>query len=933
MCQMMLRQRGGDGRTFFSPAEIAEVVTELLSMPTFSGLDRDRLIGELESRFTVLAPHHKALGSNDDHKAWLPAKLGTMAWRYWDRYKLFLTETLPDSALQSLDRVSRDVLERLEDPDRPGSWDRRGLVMGHVQSGKTANYIGLVCKAADAGYKVIIVLTGMHSSLRSQTQIRLDEGFLGFKSQPRTGGDMEAFIAVGVGKLDSSIKANTGTNRTEKGDFNRTVANQFGISPGGLPLIFVVKKNGRVLDNLLSWIRSCADAEDPEYHRRYVRNVPMLLIDDEADIASIDTREQRFDQQGKPDPDHNPTEINKLIRKILGSFERVGYVGYTATPFANIYIHDGGRTRELGDDIFPRSFIISIPPASNYFGPARVFGIPPGDDAGLDEVPALPIVTPVSDHADSEFSNEEHGWVPPKLVAKTEHVPLFEGVRQIPPSLREAILVFVMAIAVRRLRSVNPLHNSMLVHVVRYTNPQAIVSEEIGSALNDIVQRLRHGDGDRTPTMRAEFRALWDGDVVPKNHACAAILGAEVVRSLPKWDEVEGILLDSASSIKVRTINGTAGDVLDYDSHKETGLNVVAVGGDKLARGLTLEGLTVSYFLRASRMYDTLMQMGRWFGYRDGYIDLCRLYTAREIIEWFTHIATASEELRREFDLMVSAGGTPKDYGLKVRSHPVLLVTSAVKMRNGTQMRLSYSGDISETITFDRGTAWIARNFSATENWLLRLGAPSSSDGGYTWTGKTAAEVLGFLGSYVSHADAIRANTGLLGRYIRKQNEQGELVDWTILLCSSNADTARMVTVAGKSVSLFKRAEFPEQQRDDRYKIRRLVSPRDELRDLTESQRKAALDATIAAWEADPDKDPAAERPTAPSGRQVRIARPKTRALLMLYPLDPTNAHMGEEVKPIIGLAISFPNSDTAAEIVYTVNNVFTSNGDDDDDL
>ncbi len=156
------------------------------------------------------------------------------------------------------------------------------------------------------------------------------------------------------------------------------------------------------------------------------------------------------------------------------------------------------------------------------------------------------------------------------------------------------------------------------------------------------------------------------------------------------------------SSIEVRQINGSARDILDYELNRETGLNVIAIGGDKLSRGLTLEGLTVSYFLRASRMYDTLMQMGRWFGYRPGYLDLCRLYTTPELNEWFQHITEANEELRQEFDHMAAVGGTPRDYGLKVMSHPALMITSRVKLRTGIELQLSFAGSISETVVFHR---------------------------------------------------------------------------------------------------------------------------------------------------------------------------------------------------------------------------------------
>src|SRR5581483_10794782 len=698
MCQMMLKQKAASTGRFLKAADILGVVNEVLAMPSFAGLDKDRLAAELEERFTVVTGEHQTLGNNDDHKAWLPSRRSTITWRYWDRYLLYLEERVPRSAVDSVDRVTNDILERIEDPQRQGSWDRRGLVMGHVQSGKTANYCGLVCKAADAGYKVIIILSGVHNSLRSQTQIRLDEGFLGFMNDA-LGDGQQTFKPVGVGLIDASIRANTGTNRTQLGDFNEKVAKQFGIHPGGLPLVFVVKKNVSVLNNLIKWIRSCADAQDESTGRKFVRNVPALIIDDEADLASVDTRQQGFDEEGKPDEDHDPTKTNRNIRILLRSFENVAYVGYTATPFANIYIHEKGSTRELGDDLFPRSFIVNIPPASNYMGPARIFGLHEDEDAGLVEIPALPIVRPVSDHADSDEVDETDGWMPPKLESRTEHTPRFEGHRIVPPSLREAIMAFLLSAAIRKLREKGVLFNSMLIHVVRYTKVQKEVAGQVQLALKDIHQRLRNGDGGRTPKIKDEFKELWARDFVPTTASCAGILNSNHL-ALPEWRSVHPLLEEIASGIRVKIINGSAGDILDYEEHRETGMDLIAVGGDKLSRGLTLEGLSVSYFLRASRMYDTLMQMGRWFGYREKYIDVCRLYTTTELFEWFTHIAAASEELQREFDHMVNVGATPKDYGLKVRSHSAMLVTSAVKMRNGSEMRLSFSGDISETIMF-----------------------------------------------------------------------------------------------------------------------------------------------------------------------------------------------------------------------------------------
>jgi hypothetical protein len=448
---------------------------------------------------------------------------------------------------------------------------------------------------------------------------------------------------------------------------------------------------------------------------------------------------------------------------------------------------------------------------------------------------------------------------------------------------------------------------------------------------------LRNSDGDRKPTIIDEFHELWTRNqtgFVDTTARCAHILdNSQLV--LPAWETIYPTLESVASGIRIKIINGSAKDILDYEEHRETGMDLIAVGGDKLSRGLTLEGLSVSYFLRASRMYDTLMQMGRWFGYKEKCIDVCRLYTTAELLEWFTHIAAASEELQREFEHMVNVGATPKDYGLKVRSHSAMLVTSAVKMRNGTEMRLSFSGDISETIIFKRDAKWLTDNFDAIESWLASLGPrdPAGSKvGGYTWrTGASA--ILDLLGRYKSHEDARRADTDLLARYIKAQTKNDELVHWTVRLVSSGVAEAGQKTICGLGVGMVRRAPFPEEQRHDRYTIRRLVSPTDELIDLTDAERASAIALAVENWQNDKRPSKPKEPPTTPGGKEIRQARPKNRGMLLIYPLDPQPAGLPAGSPPVIGVAFSFPKSDTATEVTYTVNNVFTSRGGDDDSL
>ena len=936
MAQIMIRQRMGDGPPL-SREMIAESVKTVLSLdPRWrDSVDSDRLVRDLETRFDVWIGRETTLEGNDDHVRWLDAERA-QGWRYWPRYRQHLQSTWAPSSIESLDTVTDRVLSLLEDPNREGAWDRRGLVVGHVQSGKTSNYIGLICKAADAGYKLIVVLSGLHKNLRSQTQMRLDEGFLGYETLPPQEAHTRDLRTIGAGLIDPdpAIRPDYVTNRADNGDFSRTVANNLGINPGGRPLLFVIKKNVSVLRNLQSWVDRVSDATEAETDRLIVRNVPLLVIDDEADLASVDTRQQDFNEEGQPDPEHDPTAINRHIRRFLFCFEKSAYVGYTATPFANIFIHEQGTTAEQWEDLFPRSFIMTLPAPSNYIGPVRIFGLEPDDDVA-NTVEPLPLHRPVTDHAESLDLREREGWMPPRHV--NGHVPRHGGADDLPPSLRRAVYAFILSCAGRRVRGHSGKHNSMLVHVTRYTVVQHAVFSQVERLLQQLRQRIVRGEGALTATTVSDLRQMWEQDFLPTTAAVRKqIVDPEMVGV--SWEEVEEHLGRVISDISVREINGTAGDVLDYDGHHATGLNVIAIGGDKLARGLTLEGLTVSYFLRASRMYDTLMQMGRWFGYRPGYLDLCRLYTTPDLAEWFQHITEASEELRLEFDHMVAVGGTPKQYGLRVKRHPALMVTSRVKMRHGTELQLSFAHSISETVVFHRDAHNISMNFRAADEFIRRLGAPTETDptrprpngsthswsGTYLWSDVNAVKVMGFLDTYTTHDSAVRVHSRILREFIQAQVEVDELVNWTVALISGGS--GRQYMVGGHNVELIKRSPStrgghpPETQR---YVIRRLLAPRDEAIDLGPVDYEAALRMTIDGWREDPGRSRRKQEPTRPSGPSIRERRSAQNGLLLLYPLSPRGDRVEGDV-PVIGFGISFPKSPSARTVTYTVNNVYS---------
>ena len=348
-----------------------------------------------------------------------------------------------------------------------------------------------------------------------------------------------------------------------------------------------------------------------------------------------------------------PPRSTAGFRRLLRTFEKSAYLAYTATPFANIFIDEDEETDSFGEDLFPRSFIVSLRPPSNYTGVVRVFGLDADVTAGIEADAGIPAIRTVADN---------EAWLPDKH--KKDWIP-----GDLPASLVEATNAFLLATAARRARG-QLGHNSMLVHVTRFTAVQAHVQRSLSDHISLLRSRIRYGGDDSTASPWPSLRALWERDFIPTTRALMSRpdLVTEVGREVG-WEEIRNILPDVLDELQLRTMNGTSEDSLAYTESLQP-LTVIAVGGDKLSRGLTLEGLTVSYYLRASKMYDTLMQMGRWFGYRPGYLDVCRLYTTDELASWYRDIAVANEELLREFDYMVALGKTPKDYGLRVRAHP-----------------------------------------------------------------------------------------------------------------------------------------------------------------------------------------------------------------------------------------------------------------------
>ena len=918
-------------------------------------VDADALVAQLMHEANVYVPDATMMEDPSDHIEWLPSRRGSIEWRFWSRYKAFLEQerNLPEPVVSSLDKLTDDILGKLEQPERNPPWDCRGMVVGSVQSGKTANYCGLICKAMDAGYRLIVVLAGMHNNLRSQTQYRLDEGVLGRDSQKDRQLD-QASSLIGVGRLFGQLlPVHTLTSSLDDGDFRAPKADT-GVTIGGDPVILVVKKNGSVLHNLLNWVLHVRGEEIHGEKRKIIRGVPLLVIDDEADNASINTK----DKKGKKADDSDVTAINGRIRELLDAFEKSAYVGYTATPFANIFINPEAETPKHGEDLFPRSFILNVSPPSNYVSPSRVFGLDGDPDSGIEPKQELPLFRSVDDHED---------------IFPAKHKKDLT-VQELPGSLKRALHCFMLICAARRARGQKDAHNSMLVHVTRFVDVQHQVAQLIQQYVDSIRRRLAMGEGERQHTLISELQHLWQTEFEPTSAAIRAMSFDDSLLEVT-WAQVAAELLEAAARVEVKEINGHATDALDYVAHRQ-GFNAVAVGGDKLSRGLTLEGLSVSYFLRASQMYDTLMQMGRWFGYRPGYLDLCRLFTTEDLRRWYRHIALAEVELRREFDRMKAAGLTPRRYGLRVREHPGgLLVTAMNKMSHARTQRLSYAGQLVQTAHFVTNSKIVRDNTSLVEHFLNSLGgreAAKPMPSAWLWKDVKPVQLLNnLLHDFSVASEGWRLQKPELMEFISKQAGAGELTSWTVALVNTKGMLGTF-PLSGCDAGIAERAPEDGPWNIDRppaiYAARKanIQSPSHQALDLEEM----ILDETLLAALLDkravegggplfnPQEETllqqccamkvslavAAERLTTlrkPSaggdgksarvnGEVARHLRPKTHGLLLIYPVVP-DKHWLKHEPPFMGLAFSFPSSHTARAVDYKVNKVWQSTFHDED--
>ena len=857
---------------------------------------------------------------------WSDYKVQNTKLNYWSRYSKYLIEKKnwdPVVVENSIDASTDTVMNVLADPITGEKQDIRGLVFGHVQSGKTAHYIGLINKAIDAGYKIIIVLAGVHNNLRSQTQTRIDEEVLGRESSldALLNGNYDRYNKIGVWEISknqslSDFPVQAFTSRDENGDFNNKKLT-ISLNP---PILFVTKKNKTVLEAINNYWEKCntnVDKDADGISAKY----PLLLIDDEADQASPNTKDC-YTETGELKPEYNPSTINKLIRHLLDLFKCKSYVGYTATPYANIFIPPKVIDDKNGDDLFPRDFIVKMQKSPQYFGAKDFFGLK--NDKNED----MPL----------------YREIVAKNSAQIEQESCLNNKESIGQMLESAIQMFFLSTAARNCRGQRNHPNSMLIHTDRLKAEHSVWEDKINDYLETLQNQIVFNDEDTLQYLKT----LWMDDYLPTSKKMYELYRNRVGK-LPaeSWEDIEKELRllsrDGPGKIRLKKINGDSEDFLTYKEHidKNQPYNVIVLGGDKLSRGLTLEGLTVSYFSRPSKNYDTLMQMGRWFGYRPGYLDLCRLFVPSRLYDNFRHISIATENLLQQIDYMNDLDATPEMFGLRVATHPDMLISSRNKLRTGRDFELSFCNTFSQTTRIDVDAVKYQNNYDAVVKLLHSLGTHMTADefvkelglkkktsqsNHIFWMHQPGELIAEFFKDYKTTKRSSKTNSNNMAEYVKNQLKYGGLTDWTV--CLINIGEYHDLTIGpvkniGRGI---KRNTGKEGTIiDGVFSLKTLTSLDQEYMDYSQDQ----IDA-MNTLKSDKRKE-GLKRVSADYLREK--VRERTQGLLILYPLDTDKINElkieGEEYPTPFAFAAVFPHNQNKGDILsYRVNDVGLENED-----
>ncbi len=841
---------------------------DAINNPLIPSEFRAKILEQLEKENIItLEPAH-IINNGQIYDDWLKS-VDRSGWYYWTSLRQFWLDQngWSQKVVQSVDDATDKILRQLPHPSSK-EFNIQGLVLGYVQSGKTANYTALIAKATDAGYRLIIVFSGIDNGLRLQTQIRLKRELVGYSGK---GHDSVPLPPTGKQWIEF-------TREELKGDFKPGYANP-AVLQGSQPVLLVIKKNGTVFKRLISWLDK-APLES-------LQSIPVLVIDDEADQASIDTSGTYQTEDDTEDREiEDPSTINRRIRQILKKFRKSAYVAYTATPFANILIPHDTYHPEYMNDLYPKDFIIDLPKPHGYYGAEELFGLSEGPKT--ERQPGLDILRQVTEE---DLDIIDQGGIP--------------------FSLQSAFQDYILAGAGRASRGQAEKPATMLIHTSHLKAEQRAVTEKFREFFNDLRDEWRY---QRYKGLRGILKDKWEQNFRKVSYSRYPHLDVS-------FESLEPFIGTFLESVQIKTINSETGQVLDYRT--EPGLKAVAIGGNKLSRGLTIEGLLVSYFVRSSDMYDTLMQMGRWFGFRQGYEDLTRIYTTSDLIRDFSDLAFVERQIREDIQIYEDEGLTPLQVGVRIRSHPTMIVTSRLKSRFAKTETISqsYSDKSSETVKFPFSRPEVLKkqedaNLKTLKDFILDLGIPTQDEEkGPVWSGVSAAKILSFIKNYQILGDPGEFSPSLIAAYIEKQLGYGELIQWTVAIRGRSTPDEKLGAaiwdVNGRAIWQISRTRL---KNTDRLGV--ISDSRDEAMGFSNDQRIRMEEAI---------------RSGIKSRKAARSQRPKEEGLLLLYPIS-RNSGYDEPLEGnrtslfensdnpaacnLLGLAFSFPKSDHPQPVV-----------------
>jgi hypothetical protein len=652
---------------------------------------------------------------------------------------------LPQSVIDTIHRDSTKILNNMPDPKKFNEFEVIGLVDGLVQMGKTTNMCAVVNKAIDVGYDIIIIFTGITKDLRDQGQKRFENDCFGLDSITNE--------RVGIGKILSDIDIKLITRQDEFEESGKLIDGDIGnefskyvVYKNGEKYVFVCKRNTPVINRLIKWVK-----KQRFYNKELGKadKVSLLVIQDECDQALVNTQ-----PEGK-----DPAATNRALRNLFKLFTKKVSIGYTATPFSNIYSDPyPGNVAIYGSDFFPKDFIYLLKPPNNYYGPYEFFG---------EEAYPFTIDIDELDKNDNEDDN-------------------------IPLSLKRSIINYFVVGAVRELRGTNNKNNSMLINIDPYTEPQQIIFNQVNSFVNELRKKLINQDDK---FLKEEIGDIWR-DISKKT---PEIISKDISRkdidnkrnidfSLSEVIErtKEYILNKKGDEyvVKIMQVNYKNSDKLIY----ENGLHVIVIGGFKLSRGLTLSGLTISYFLRKSEQADTQLQSCRWFGYPGDYHDLIRLYTNNEVLQLLKSSTAVIKALDEQIERMALANKTPSDFGLFIEKIGRLRATAYNKMRSATKIdkcedSASLTGRDYDIATFYADNSINQENKNILDAFINKIAEPNKDQkGAYVWRNIGVNTIIDFIRMIEIHPEARICDKSKLIRHIRREHEKNSLLGMDIAL-------------------------------------------------------------------------------------------------------------------------------------------------------